>query len=80
MWYNIGTVKERGNEMEKTYTQKIHFKLVIEGDYSCGNLWEEELYKNIEDAYGNVWEYVSENIVDYYPNIELTNLETIEED
>lgn len=67
--------------MEKTYTQKIHFKIVIEGDYSCGNLWEEELYKNIEEAYDTVWEYVSENIANYYPkaNIKLTNLETVEE-
>lgn len=68
--------------MEKTYTQKIHFKLVIEGDYSCKNIWEEELYKNIKDAQDSVWEYVVENIVNYYPkaNIELTNLVTIEED
>lgn len=67
--------------MEKTYTQKVHFKLVIEGDYSCGNLWEEELYKNVEDAHDNVWVYVSENIMDYCPkaNFELTNLETTEE-
>lgn len=68
--------------MEKTYTQKIHFKLVIEADYSCGNLWEEDLYKNVEDARDAVLEYVTENIMDYYPkvNIKLTNLETIEED
>ena len=25
--------------MEKTYTQKVHYKIIIEGDYSCGNLW-----------------------------------------
>ena len=43
--------------MEKTYTQKVHFKFVIEGDYSCGNLWEEELYKNAEDAYDTVKNY-----------------------
>lgn len=67
--------------MEKTYTQKVHFKFVIEGNYSCGNMWEEELYKNVEDAHDTVLDYVTENIMDYYhkANIELTNLETIEE-
>lgn len=67
--------------MEKTYTQKVHFKFVVEGSYSCGNLWEEELYKNAEDAYDTVKNYLIENIMDYYDkvNIKLTNLETIEE-
>lgn len=67
--------------MEKTYTQKVNFKFVIEGSYSCGNLLEEELYKNIEDAYDTVKNYLIENIIDYYDkvNIKLTNLETIEE-
>ena len=67
--------------MEKTYTQKVHFKFVIEGDYSCGNIWEEELYENVEDAYDTVKDYLIGNIMDYYDkmNIELTNLETIEE-
>ena len=67
--------------MEKTYTQKVHFKIVIEGDYSCGNLWEEELYENAEEAYDTVKDYLIGNIMDYDDkmNIELTNLETIEE-
>ena len=67
--------------MEKTYTQKVHFKIVIEGDYSCGNLWEEELYKNAEDAHDTVLEHVSYNIMDYFykANITLDNLRTIEE-
>ena len=30
--------------MEKTYTQKVHYKIILEGDYSCSNLWEEDLY------------------------------------
>lgn len=67
--------------MEKTYTQKVHFEFVVEGDYSCGNLWEEELYENAEDAYDTVKDYLIGNIMDYYDkmNIKLTNLETIEE-
>lgn len=67
--------------MEKTYTQKVHFRFIIEDDYSCGNLWEEDLYKNAEDAYDTVKNYLIENIMDYYDkvNIKLTNLETIEE-
>ena len=44
--------------MEKTYTQKVHFKFVIEGDYSCGNLWEEELYENAA-AFGESSEAIS---------------------
>ena len=31
--------------MEKTYTQSVHYKIVIEGDYCCSNLWEEDLYE-----------------------------------
>lgn len=67
--------------MKKTYTQKVHFKFVIEDSYSCWNLWEEELYKNAEDAYDTVKNYLIENIEDYYDkiNIKLTSLETIEE-
>ena len=68
--------------MEKTYTQKVHFKIVIEGNYSCGNMYEEDLFENTEDAYDAVWNHVDDNIKDYYygTDIELTNLETIEEE
>ena len=31
--------------MEKTYTQSVHYKIIIEGDYACANQWEEELYE-----------------------------------
>ena len=67
--------------MEKTYTQKVHFKIVIEGDYSCGNLYEEELYQEANEAHDSVLEHVSYNIMDYFykANITLDNLETIEE-
>lgn len=68
--------------MEKTYTQKIHFKLVIEGDYSCGNLLEEELYQEASEAHDNVLEYIGDNIIDYFHKTDITldNLRTIEEE
>ena len=61
--------------MEKTYTQSVHYKIVIEGDYSCSNLWEEDLYEDVEEAHDNVWEYVASNIIDYYhtADIELSD-------
>jgi hypothetical protein len=67
--------------MEKTYTQEVHFKIVIEGNYSCCNLWEEELHEKAEDFNDCVLEHVEDNIINYFhnANIKLTNLETIEE-
>ena len=67
--------------MEKTYTQSVHYKITIEGDYSCGNLWEEDLYEDAEEAHDNVWEHIASNIIDYYhtADIELSNLKTTEE-
>lgn len=67
--------------MEKSYTQTVHFKIVLEGDYSCGNLWEEELYQEAHEARDNVLEHIADNIIDYFHNIDvaLDNLRTIEE-
>ena len=67
--------------MEKTYTQSVHYKIIIEGDYSCSNLWEEDLYEYAEEAHDNVWEHVAGHIIDYYltADIELSNLKTAEE-
>ena len=67
--------------MEKTYTQSVHYKIVIEGDYSCSNLWEEDLYEDVKEAHDNVWEYVASNIIDYYhtADIELSDLKTTED-
>ena len=67
--------------MQKTYTQSVHYKIVIEGDYSCGNIWEEELYQEADDAHDNVLEHIVDNITDYFhnANITLDNLRTIEE-
>ena len=30
--------------MEKTYTQRIRYQVVIEGEYSVGETWEEDRY------------------------------------
>lgn len=66
--------------MEKTYTQKVHYRIVLEGDYSLCNLLEEELLNNAEEAHDLVWDYVADNIIDYYPpKITLDNLITEEE-
>lgn len=67
--------------MKKTYTQSVHYKIVIEGDYSCSNLWEEDLYEEAEEAHDNVWEHVAGHIVDHYhtADIELSDLKTMEE-
>ena len=67
--------------MERTYTQSVHYKIVIEGDYSCANLWEEDLYEDAEEAHDNVWEHVAGHIIDYYlmADIELSDLKTMED-
>lgn len=68
--------------MKETYTEKAHFKITIEGEYSCGNLWKEELDSEttgeLEDS---VWDYVATNIIDYYHNadIEISELKIIKE-
>jgi hypothetical protein len=74
-------VRKRGNTiMEKTYTQKVHYRIILEGDYSVCNLLEEELHGNAEEMHDIVWEYVADNIIDYYPpKITLDNLRTEEE-
>jgi hypothetical protein len=67
--------------MEKTYCQKVHYRIVIEGDYSCANLYEEELWEQAEEAHDCVLDYLGENISDCFSTakIELTNLRTKEE-
>ena len=69
--------------MEKSYTQKIHYQMVIEGDWSCCDMWEEDLYQNAEDAHDSVMEYVCENIAELFHSgkirFELTDLRTVEE-
>lgn len=69
--------------MEKTFTQRIHYRIVIEGEYNVGDMWEEDLYQAPEEAHDNVLEYVHERFSELLdrPNskIELTNLRTEEE-
>ena len=69
--------------MEKTYRQKIHYRVVIEGDYSVCNMWDEDLYQAPEEAHDNVLEYLSENFAEILNSpkfkIELSDLRTEEE-
>ena len=67
--------------MEKTYTQKVHYRIVIEGDYSINNLYEEELFNTTEEIHNLIWGHVSNHICDYYPQMIMTldNLRTEEE-
>lgn len=64
--------------MEKTYTESCDFKIIIEGHYICGNLFEEELCQINTD---NIWDYVASNITDFYrgANIKIFNERTEEE-
>lgn len=64
--------------MAKTYTQTVHYRIVIEGDYSVSNLLKEELHENEEEMHDLVWDFVADNICDYYPpkTVILENLRT----
>lgn len=69
--------------MEKTYRQKIHYRVVIEGDYSVCDMWDEDLYQAPEEAHDNVLEHLSENFAEILNSpkfkIELSDLRTEEE-
>ena len=66
--------------MNKTYTQTVHYRIVLEGDYSICNLYEEELRNSAEEMHDLIWEYVAGSIADYYPpDMSLSNLTTEEE-
>ena len=69
--------------MEKTYRQKIHYRVVIEGDFTCGNMLEEELSDTPEEFRWGFkdWLYESFTNVMYSPDckIELSDLRTEEE-
>lgn len=69
--------------MEKTYLQKIHYRVVIEGDYSVCNMWDEDLYQAPEEARDNVLEHLYENFSEILNSpkfkIELSDLRTEEE-
>jgi hypothetical protein len=69
--------------MEKTYRQKIHYRVVIEGDYSVCDMWDEDLYQAPEEAHDNVLEHLYENFAEILNSpkfkIELSDLRTEEE-
>lgn len=69
--------------MEKTFTQRIRYRVVIEGEYSIGNMWGEELFRTPEEARDIVVEHMYENFSEliHNPNfkLELTDLRTEEE-
>lgn len=68
---------------EKTYQQTVHYQVVIEGDFSCGNMWEEDLYETPEEFRWGFREWFYESLTEIMnsPNckIELSNLRTEEE-
>lgn len=69
--------------MEKTYRQKIHYRVVIEGDFTCGNMLEEELSDTPEEFRWGFKDWLYESFTDvmYSPDckIELSDLRTEEE-
>ena len=69
--------------MEKTYEQRIHYRVVIEGDYTVCNMWEEDLYQAPDEAHDQVIEHLYENFSEILNDpkfkIELSNLRTEEE-
>lgn len=65
--------------MAKTYAQKVHYRIVIEGEYSICNLEEEELCESADEMHDLLWNYVADNICECSPIIVIDNLRTEEE-
>lgn len=69
--------------MEKTYEQRIHYRVVIEGDYTVCNMWEEDLYQAPDEAHDQIIEHLYENFSEILNDpkfkIELSDLRTEEE-
>lgn len=69
--------------MEKTYEQRIHYRMVIEGDYTVCDMWEEDLYQAPDEAHDQVIEHLYENFSEILNDpkfkIELSDLRTEEE-
>lgn len=59
--------------MEKTYEQKVHYRIVIEGDYTVGDNWEEDLYNDPEEAHDSIIDWLYENFseVIYSPKFQM---------
>lgn len=65
--------------MEKTFTETVHCRVVFEFDYSCCNMYEEELHEEPSDLHDRVLDYITDNVADIMPSIVLSNLRIIEE-
>lgn len=69
--------------MEKTYNQKVHYRVIFEGDFDRGNMLEEELFETPEEMKWGFKDWLYEDMIELLnsPNckIELTNLRTTEE-
>jgi hypothetical protein len=65
--------------MEKTFTEKVRCRIVFEFDYSCCNMYEEELHKEADDLHDIVLTYLADNITDIKPKVTLSNLRAVEE-
>ena len=65
--------------MEKTFTEKVHCRVIFEFDYSCCNMYEEQLHENADDLHDWVLDYITDNVAEIMPKIKLTNLQIIEE-
>lgn len=69
--------------MAKTYEQKVHYRIVIEGDYSVTDSWKEDLYDAPEDAYDRIVDWLYDDFGEVVHNsnfqVELSDLRTREE-
>lgn len=65
--------------MEKTFTEKVHCRITFEFDYSRCNMYEEELHEEPDDLHDIVLNYITDNVADLIPNINLSNLRVVEE-
>ena len=45
-------------EKEKTYTEKVHYKFIIEGDCVIDDALKEDLHENAEDMHDLVIDYL----------------------
>ena len=65
--------------MDKTFTMSCDFEIVIRGNYSICDMWEEDLETPITKD--DVWFYVTNNITDFYTNAQINiSNEKIEEE
>lgn len=69
--------------MAKTYEQKVHYRIVIEGDYSVTDSWKEDLYDVPEDAYDRIVDWLYDDFGEVVHNskfqVELSDLRIREE-